>query len=164
MPFLQGRLRPVPVPDAQRVAQLIADLDSKQFAVRQKAEDELEKLGELVDPALIQVLAGKPSLETKQRVEKLREKMVTGQAPSGEVLQALRALAVLEEMGTGEARQLLEKLCQGAPGAKTDARCEGGPGPAGETLRLSRKVCSDSWFPARFGTENFFLFSRNSRA
>src|SRR5262249_49797424 len=47
VPFLQGRLKPVAPVDAPRLARLIADLDSSQFAVRQKATEELEKQREL---------------------------------------------------------------------------------------------------------------------
>jgi len=37
--------------------------------------------------------------------------------PSPEQLRTLRAVAVLEQLGTPEARGLLDKLAQGAPGA-----------------------------------------------
>ena len=78
----------------------------------------MEKLGELAEPALKQALAGNPTLEIRQRLEKLRENIVSCQSPAPEVLQALRALAVLEELGTNEARQVLDKLSQGAAGAR----------------------------------------------
>src|SRR5262249_47883425 len=40
VPFLKQRLRPLTPPDAQRLARLLADLDSPQFTVRDKASDE----------------------------------------------------------------------------------------------------------------------------
>jgi hypothetical protein len=116
MPWLTERIKPIIAPDEEKLRKLVADLDSPQFAVRQKAEDELEKLGELAELALAKLLAGKPNLDTKQRADKLMEKMVTTHPLRPEVLQVVRALAVLEEMGTPEARQLLEKLAGGAAG------------------------------------------------
>ena len=62
----------------------IADLDSKTFAVRQKATEELEKLGELAVPALEDRLQNNPSLEVKQRLEKLLAKLQTGLPPPPE--------------------------------------------------------------------------------
>src|SRR5262249_20624637 len=44
--FLKQHLRPVAPADAKQVARLLADLDSDQFAVRDKAMQELEKLGD----------------------------------------------------------------------------------------------------------------------
>jgi len=106
VPFLQERLRPVPAPDPQRVAALIADLDSKEFAERQKASEELEKLDVLARSALQQKLAGKPSLEMTQRIEGLLAKS----GLSREHLWAARAVQALEQIGTVEARELLKKL------------------------------------------------------
>lgn len=118
MPFLQGRLKPVPAPDPKRIAQLIADLDNQQFAARQKAEDELEKLGQLAVSALKKTLQSQPSLEVRQRVGKLLERTFVRPTPVADVLQSLRALALLEDLGTNEARQLLDQLSQGAPDAR----------------------------------------------
>src|SRR5436309_7536857 len=57
--------------DPRRVRQLIGELDSDQFAVREKATQDLEKLGEAVAPALRKALANKPSAEVRKRVERL---------------------------------------------------------------------------------------------
>jgi hypothetical protein len=117
VPMLQGRVKPVVAPDPKRVAQLIADLDSNSFPVRQKASDELEKLGELAGEALKKVLAKNPGLEMQMRVERLLERLVTGQPPPPEQLQALRALEVLERIGTPDARQVVDGIASGAGGA-----------------------------------------------
>jgi RNA polymerase sigma factor (sigma-70 family) len=58
VPFLGERLKPAAPAEARRVEGLIADLDSDEFAVRQKAADELKKLGRLAVPALKKALAG----------------------------------------------------------------------------------------------------------
>jgi hypothetical protein len=112
-PLLRERLRPMPLVDAKRITQLVTDLDHKRYVVRLQAEKELEKLGELAEPALQRALEGKPSLELLRRVEQLMEK-VTG-PPTGAPLRGLRAVEALERMETAEARQLLEALARGAP-------------------------------------------------
>lgn len=65
----------VPATDAKKIAQLIADLDSNQFATREKASEELTKLGRLAEEALRKQLAGKPPLEVAKRVEALLQKV-----------------------------------------------------------------------------------------
>jgi WD40 repeat protein len=117
MPMLQKRLHAATPPDADRLQQLVADLDSDQFAVRKKASAELTKLGESAVPALRDVLSRDPSPEVARRLNTLLEK-ATNREPSGELLRALRAIAVLEQIATLEARQLLEKLATGVPEAR----------------------------------------------
>src|SRR5262249_25768903 len=60
--LLRGR-----APDPRHIAQLIADLDSDMFQARQKADQELEKLGGWAEPALRKTLDDKPSLELGRR-------------------------------------------------------------------------------------------------
>jgi RNA polymerase sigma factor (sigma-70 family) len=120
--YLKQHLRPVPeLVDPKRVAQLIADLDSDEFEVREKATKELEKLGELAEPALRQGLKGEPSVEVGKRLERL---LAPHRVPTGEVLRVLRAIWVLEQIGTVEARQLLQKLASGAMAPQTRAAQE----------------------------------------
>ena len=115
--FFRERLRPAPPADSGRVARLIADLDDERFAVREKATTELEKLGKEIEPALHKALQGKPSLEVRRRIDRLLEKLESA-APSPEQLRLLRALEVLEHIGTPEARELLRTLAKGASGAR----------------------------------------------
>lgn len=117
VPLLQERLRPAAAPEPQKLSQLIADLDSNEFAVRQRATDELEKLGELAQPALEKALAGKPTLEMRQRLELLLTK-VAGDVPVGAQLRLFRAIEVLEQIGSSQAQQVLQSLAKGAPGAR----------------------------------------------
>jgi hypothetical protein len=108
-------LRPAPLPDPQRVVRLLADLDNEQFPVREKASRELRELRAPVEAALRQVLAGKPSLEARRRVERLLESLSEW---SPEELRCLRAVEALEHSGTREACALLEVLAAGAPAAR----------------------------------------------
>jgi hypothetical protein len=59
------------------------------------------------------------SLELRRRVESLLARAeAEQQTPSREAIQSLRALAVLERIGTGEAVALLTSLAEGAPEAR----------------------------------------------
>jgi WD40 repeat protein len=116
VPFLQERMRPVALPDSQQIARWITDLDSKPFAVREQATAELEKLAELAEPALLNRLAEKPPEEVRRRITQLLARLRA--IPSGERLRTLRALEALENIGTPEARQLLERLAKGSTAAR----------------------------------------------
>jgi WD40 repeat protein/HEAT repeat protein len=117
VPFLRERLRPPPRPDVAKIARWIADFDSDQFAVRKQATDELAKLEEAAEPALRRALAGRQSAEAKRRTRQLLEKVqhLRESPPPPDRLRLLRALQVLEFIGTAEARQLLEAYAQGPP-------------------------------------------------
>jgi RNA polymerase sigma factor (sigma-70 family) len=114
--FLRGKIPPVKAPAAKRLQQLIADLDSDQFAVRQAASEVLARLGDLAVPALRKALAAKPPLEPRRRLEDLLRGVETRTLTAGE-LRIQRAIAALEMQGTAEARQVLKGLAAGAPGA-----------------------------------------------
>ncbi len=116
--LLRDKLRPVAPPDPQQVAQLLLNLENDAFPVRQKATVELEKLGELAEPALMEALSQRPSLEMKQRIERVLGRLISGQAPPAEALRALRAFEVLENVGGTEAKEVLQMMAQGAPGSR----------------------------------------------
>jgi RNA polymerase sigma factor (sigma-70 family) len=115
--FFQARLQPVPQVDPQRLTQLVTDLDSKEFARRDKAVQDLTSLGELAEPALQGALKKKPPLEVRRRIEQLLDKRQK-EGPSPGELRAVRAMEVLEYLGTPEARHVLAPLAQGAPQAR----------------------------------------------
>jgi hypothetical protein len=115
VPFLQQQLHPARLADPQRTAQLLADLENSQFAMRARAAQELEKLREAVGPALYKALEGGPTLEVRRRVEALLDKLVD---PTPPLRRELRAVEVLERIGTAEARRLLETVASGASQAR----------------------------------------------
>jgi HEAT repeat protein len=114
---LKEALPPVAPADEKRLARLIADLDDDEFATREQATAELEKLGEVALPALRKALAANPSAEVRLRGEQLLRKD-DDPVPSGERLRALRAAEALEQAGTKEAREALRHLAGGAGGAR----------------------------------------------
>ena len=99
--FLQERLIPATDKDSEPTRKLIADLDSNQFEVREKASRDLERLEDRVVPALRAVLKGKPDLEVQRRIERIL-KRIDRPVPPKELLTSLRALEVLEYSGTAE--------------------------------------------------------------
>jgi WD40 repeat protein len=115
MPFLRERLKPVEEVDPKQIQRLLTDLDSDQFATREEAAKELAKLGERVHPALRKFLEGQPSEEVRTRLKAILEEPAV---PSGETLRTLRAIQVLERIGTVEAQEVLKKLATGAEAAR----------------------------------------------
>ncbi|MGH7224821.1 MAG: hypothetical protein ACRELF_16480, partial [Gemmataceae bacterium] len=113
---LKERLRPVRPVDPKRLAHLLQELDSDAFAVREAASRELEKLGDMARPAVRQALA-RPglSLELRRRLEALSASL---DEISGARLRSLRAIEVLELIGTKDARDVLKTLAAGAEGAR----------------------------------------------
>ena len=95
--------------------QLIADLDSPQFAVRSAASKSLRRSFFDAEPALREALQKRPSLEARQRLESI---LATPFDEPSEALAQLRALEALEYIGNPDAKQLIEKLATGAPRAR----------------------------------------------
>jgi WD40 repeat protein len=118
VPLLRQHLRPVPAVDAGQVAAWVADLDSEEFATRERASRELDRLGEVAVPALTKALAGKPPPEMRRRIERLLDRHGRPEQPAPEGLRQLRAVEALERVGTAEARRLLEELSGGAAEAR----------------------------------------------
>ena len=74
-------------------------------------------MGDRAAPSLRKALAGARSAEAKQRLSALLAH-VDAAPPSAETLREMRAVEVLEAIGTAEAHRLLEKLAAGPTGAR----------------------------------------------
>jgi WD40 repeat protein len=109
--LLEGRLPPEGPIDPQRVERLLADLEADDFTAREKATEQLQALAERIEPALRKALAAGPRPESRRRLEQILNGL--GQRR----LQGLRAVEVLECVGTSPAREVLRKLAQGAADA-----------------------------------------------
>jgi RNA polymerase sigma factor (sigma-70 family) len=115
--FFGEQLRPAVAADPVRLDRLIAELDSDEFTVREKAAREFEQLGESARVAIQKTLRQPPSLNVKQRLQQLLEKW-SGPDLAPEVLRSVRAVEVLERIKSPEARGLLAKLAGGAEGVR----------------------------------------------
>jgi hypothetical protein len=113
--LLKEKLKPVALSSAQ-IKKWIADLDSKNFATREKAVKELEKIAETIETGLHDALDKSASAEAHLRLKMLLEKLPQ-KTPSPERLKQMRALELLEQLDTPEARALLQTLAQGTPEA-----------------------------------------------
>jgi hypothetical protein len=157
--YLKDNLMPVKA-DPKRVAQLIKQLDSSNFVVRQKAMNELEYFGKYIKAELEAGIKEGATVEAKMRMQQLIEKMpvakkeepmplgipkarpggtitvsnVNGQitilvdgkpinmappaplpppGPPTHWLRAVKAIMILEHIGTPEARQVIEAMAAG---------------------------------------------------
>lgn len=120
--LLKQHLRPVPAPDAQKIARLIRDLDSGRFSEREKAMTELRHLGALAAPALRAARKGKPTLEARKRLDELLREL-EGPITDPETLRVVRSAEILERVATPRARDLLRDLGKGADGARLTQEC-----------------------------------------
>jgi RNA polymerase sigma factor (sigma-70 family) len=116
-PLLAERLHPAADPDAERVTPLVARLESPRFAERERATEELAKLGWSAELALCKMLQNRPSLEARRRARELLDGLRKRDLPP-ELLRRLRAVEVLEHLETAEAGRALEALAKGVPGTQ----------------------------------------------
>src|SRR5262249_14428124 len=93
-------------PTAQELAALVKGLDDDDPDVRLAAIDSLEEHGSAAEAVLLAALAGSPSVEVKRSATALLERIRRSHF-SAESLRAVRAVEVLEWIGTAEARRLL---------------------------------------------------------
>jgi HEAT repeat protein len=111
IPLIKQRFRTTwKKPDTKQLARLIADLDDEAFKVRERATRELSEAGSDAADALSQALANNPSTEAKRRLEDLLNRL--SKDGVSECLRSLRAIEVLERIGTPEAIDVLRKLAR----------------------------------------------------
>jgi hypothetical protein len=115
--WIKDRVKPASGASKKQIEELVFQLDDVQYKVRYKATSELELIGEEILPVLDIALLAKPPPEMKKRLEELRRRVTPGLTLRGERLRLVRAVEVLELIGTTEARQVLQTLADGAPGA-----------------------------------------------
>jgi hypothetical protein len=70
-------------------------------------------------------MANRPSLEKARRVQHLLDRLEPDRELPLEIVQMVRAVEVLERIGTPEAKQLLHTLAKGAPGARLTRESQG---------------------------------------
>ncbi len=108
--LLRQHLRPAPAIDEKTLQGLLEELDAADFAAREKASKDLEALADRAAPLLRKALAGNASAEARRRIPPLLE----AAAPAApERRREVRAVEVLERLGTGGARELLAALAGG---------------------------------------------------
>jgi hypothetical protein len=101
----------------------LADLDCSRFAKREAATRALVSFGPQAEAAVRQAVHDARSLEMRRRLNLILDKMDCDPLP-GTALRELRAVEILEHIGTPEAKVLLQMLAAGAGDARmtSDAR------------------------------------------
>jgi WD40 repeat protein len=133
MPLFSQKLAPVKV-DPKAVAAWLVDLNSEKFAVREAAVHNLTRLADAVESELRQALENPQSLESRNRILGILKTYEANQiaVPPSEMLQQLRAITVLERIGSEQALSFLRHLETGAPDARLTQEAHAA------ILRLSR--------------------------
>jgi WD40 repeat protein len=116
VPILRDRLKPVVAVDEAKVQKWIADLDSNELPVRDAATKELKGLGSQAADAIEKATKGTLGPETRKRLEQIAE--VVDDVVEPKTLRVIRAVTVLEQIGSPEARAILQTLAKGAQGVR----------------------------------------------
>jgi hypothetical protein len=118
LPLAKEKLRPVEL-DAEEKQFLfwIRDLDDDEFEVREAASDKLAKAGKAAFPPMRRALAATPPTEVRRRLDALLRNAPV-EAPAADQVRALRAVEVLERVGSPEATDVLKRLTKGDSGAE----------------------------------------------
>jgi hypothetical protein len=121
VPWLAKHLHPATsTMDRARFDRLIADLDDDRFEVREQASRGLKEMGERIVPALVEVLRRDLSAEAQRRAKVVLTQLGKAHVavPTGKDLRDLRAVEILEKIGSPQARALLAALARGTPEAR----------------------------------------------
>ncbi|MBN9121572.1 MAG: hypothetical protein J0I06_20895 [Planctomycetes bacterium] len=107
-----------------RVQQFLKELDADAFDVRDRATDELVKLGALAVDGVQALASNAPNDEVRYRARLILRKLNGDGQPVSAAGRTARVVRVLERAGTSEARVLLGKLADGefGPDVAPDAR------------------------------------------
>jgi RNA polymerase sigma factor (sigma-70 family) len=108
LPFLEGQLQEVRAPDPDRVDFFIRRLNANDFIMRDEAQAELSAIAFLAEARLRKTLQGNATPEVRRRLEEILEG--TSANHSGDTRRLLRAVAVLERIGSPAARKVLDGL------------------------------------------------------
>jgi hypothetical protein len=114
---LLRQVKPVPAaPTEADLDRVFKGLDSDEFEARQKASRELIGLGEPAVPAVRKRLERATSAEVRRRAREFLDRFDRAELSPARLRQ-LRAVELLEGIGTPAARGLLTELAKGAAGA-----------------------------------------------
>ena len=114
VPFLRQRVRPAERISAAHLETLISDLDSDTFRKRQAAQRQLIEIGQGAEPAVRKALGSSPGPELRGRLEEILRRIQPEN--SDDIRRLGRVVDALEHAATPEARQILQRLADGAPG------------------------------------------------
>jgi len=114
LPFFKEHVKSLQGVDPNLVQRLLAELDDSDFETREKAAKELAKMRYEIAPALRKALEGQIPMETRKRVQEIVDLLPAQSIATGETVRTVRAIQVLERIGTKEACEILHKIAGGA--------------------------------------------------
>jgi hypothetical protein len=106
------------VTEAAEVAGEFTSLNAPAFRTREAAERRVLAHGDAARPAVASALAAGPTAEARERLERLATTLGDDRPPVPVDLQRLRALVVLERIGTTDAWLKVRAVANGMPGAR----------------------------------------------
>jgi WD40 repeat protein len=117
------RLTAGEVNKVEELPQLISELQGDDVKANLKAAARLKSFGTKASPALFKALGAEPSLAARKRLEEVLQAIGEFPVPPA-MLQRMRAIQLLEQIGSDDAQKLLEALAQTEPptSASLDAK------------------------------------------
>ena len=115
--FFAEKIKPVEALDPKRIQRLLADLGSDVFAVREAASKAIRALDEQAIPYLEATLKSAESVEVRLRVQRILEQH-QGAPLTSEQIRRSRAVMLLELIGDGASKSLLQRWAGGPAGAQ----------------------------------------------
>jgi WD40 repeat protein len=113
----RAEVKPAPAgPTEAELDRVLKNLGSEEFATREKASKELTGFGESAVPGVRKRVAATESPEVRQRAAAFLARFDPA-IPSPSRVREVRAVELLEGIGTPGAKKLLEELAAGAPSA-----------------------------------------------
>jgi len=113
--FIKDHVADASLPEDARVKQLIAELDDAKLSVRESASKELAKLGPGVAAALRKVMETTKSEEVRGRIQEILGAMGRQRGGDPSIIRWMRAIRVLEIIGSDKAKEVLKVLAEKAP-------------------------------------------------
>src|SRR5262249_45702498 len=107
VPLLCVQLKPAGASDRARLERLLEQLDDDSFARREKASEEMEKMGVAAVPLLKKAQEKSASVEVRTRIRRLLG-VLEGPGARDQTLREARGVEILEHIGDAEARRLLQ--------------------------------------------------------
>ena len=111
--FLKAHLKPTSAPTDADLDRLIAGLGATAFADREAATRDLDTLGGLAVAPVRAKLARVSSAEVRQRLDEFLKRHDRPGRTTGARLREIRAVELLEVLGTADAKVLLAELSKG---------------------------------------------------
>jgi WD40 repeat protein len=109
---IRRRIRLAVAPDESLVKRLITELDHRDFRTREEAMQQLTHIGHAAEPLLRKALDEKASTHRRRQIQRVIDS-INGPVSDPEQLSAIRAITVLETIGSRECEALLKEISTG---------------------------------------------------